>query len=240
MEERVDEIGFGELKLIQKPSAFCYGVDAVILSDFARVKNRGRVCDLGTGTGVIPLILSHKTQAAEIWGVEVQESSYDRAVRSVELNQLQHRIHLLHCDVKQAAGQLGKGTFDTVVSNPPYMGRVNGLKNQCGEKLIARHETSADLRDFMAAAQELLRERGDFYMVHRPSRLVDICQFGRELRLEPKEMRFVSPNKDSKPNILLVHFVKYGNPELRLLPPLYVYEKDGGYTQEIRQIYERG
>ncbi|WP_245157093.1 tRNA1(Val) (adenine(37)-N6)-methyltransferase [Anaerovorax sp. IOR16] len=237
--ERIDEIGFGELCLIQKPQAFCYGIDAVLLASYARVKKNSRVCDLGTGTGIIPLILSHKTEASHIWGVEVQEDSYQRALRNVALNQLSDRLHMLHSDVLNVNKHLEKGSFDVVVSNPPYMGKVDGLKNVEEDKKIARHETSAGLEDFIAAAAYLLKELGDFYLVHRPSRLVDICYLGRKHRLEPKHIRFVSPNYKKKPNILLTHFVKYGKPELKFEDLLYVYEENGTYTKEILKIYER-
>lgn len=237
--ERIDEIGFGTLRLIQKPQAFCYGIDAVLLATYAKIKENSHVCDLGTGTGIVPLILSHKTKASDIWGVEVQEASYQRAVRNVALNQLSHRLHMVHSDVLDIHIHFEKGSFDAVVSNPPYMGKVDGLKNEEEEKKIARHETSAGLEDFIAAAAYLLRELGDFYMVHRPSRLVDICELGRKYRLEPKHMRFVCPNQKKKPNILLIHFVKYGKPELKLEDPFFVYEEDGSYTDEIQRIYER-
>lgn len=237
--ERIDDIGFGTLRLIQKPNAFCYGIDAVLLADYAKLKKQSRVCDLGTGTGIVPLILSHKTEASDIWGVEVQQESYERAVRNVELNQLSSYLHMLHSDVLHVKKHFEQGSFDAVVSNPPYMGRVAGLKNEEVEKTIARHETTAGLEEFMAAAAFLLRERGDFYIVHRPSRLVDLCELGRKYRLEPKHMRFVSPNRNKKPNILLVHFVKYGNAELKLEEPLFVYEEDGSYTEQIKKIYER-
>ncbi len=237
--ERLDEIGFGKLRLIQKPQSFCYGIDAVLLASYANVRKGSRACDLGTGTGIIPLILSHKTEAAQIWGVEVQEASYQRAVRNVEMNQLSDRVHMLHSDVVDITNFFQKDSFDVVLSNPPYMGNVNGLKNAAEEKTIARHETSAGLEVFIAAAAYLLKEKGDFYLVHRPSRLVDICQLGRKHRLEPKHIRFVSPTYKKKPNIVLVHFVKYGGAELKFEDPLFVYEEDGGYTQEILEIYER-
>lgn len=239
MAERIDSIGFGDLKLIQNTEAFCYGIDAVLLADFAKVKPGRRVCDLGTGTGVIPLILSHKTEASELIGVEVQEESFLRAQRNVELNHLQGRVRMICCNVKDISSSLDRGCCDVVVSNPPYMGTVNGLKNDATEKTIARHETTADLRDFMEAASFVLKEKGDFYMVHRPNRLVDICQIGRELRMEPKHMQFVSPKRDAKPNILLVHFVKYGNAELKMMEPLSVYDDNGDYTEAILHIYER-
>ncbi|WP_324822567.1 tRNA1(Val) (adenine(37)-N6)-methyltransferase [Sinanaerobacter sp. ZZT-01] len=237
--ERIDEIGFGKLCLIQEPQTFCYGIDSVLLASYAKVKRGSNVCDLGTGTGIIPLILSHKTEASTIWGIEVQADSYQRAVRNVELNQLSDRLRILHSDVLDTKHYFKKGSFDVVVSNPPYMGNANGLKNVDEKKKIARHETSAGLEDFISAAAYLLKDKGDFYLVHRPSRLVDICHLGRNYRLEPKRIRFVCPSYRKKPNILLTHFVKYGRPELKFEEPLFVYEEDGSYTEEILKIYER-
>ena len=249
--ERIDEIGFNDLRLIQKPEDFCYGLDAVILADFAATGRAGnRIMDLGTGTGIIPIILSHKTDASEIYGLEVQADSYSRACRNVELNGLSGRIKILQGDVahlcenkaadaRQETFNAMQGAFDTVVSNPPYMKRCSGLTNHNEAKMIARHETTAGLEAFVQATGFLLKDKGDFYMVHRPSRLVDICVTCRKYRLEPKTLRFVSPNKESKPNIILVHCVKNGGTDLRLCHPLYVYDETGNYTKEIESIYER-
>ena len=238
-EERIDEIGFSGYRLIQRPAEFCYGIDAVLLADFARVREGGRVCDLGTGTGIIPLILRHKTEAAEIWGVELQAASWELAQRNAALNGLEDSVHFLRCDVKEAAEKLGKGTFDTVVSNPPYMAGGGGLLSRNPAKLAARHETTASLSDFVKTAAELLNGRGSFYLVHRPSRLADIVVSCRENRLEPKLLRLVAPREGAAPNILLLQCVKNGNPELTVLSQLNVYDRDGGYTQEILRIYER-
>ena len=243
MAERMDDIGFGGLKLIQEPEEFCYGVDAVILADFAAKYASGKpksIVDLGTGTGIIPLILSYKTQAEWIAGVELQQASYERACRNAEMNELQERIHFFHSDVKEAAdGKLAflKGSTDVVTTNPPYMPNLGGLTNANSAKAIARHETSAGLADFFACAAALLKPRGDLFMVHRPSRLADICCFARQYGLEPKRLCFVSPNVEKAPNIILVHCVKGGGRELRLLDPRYVYKEDGSYTEELRSCY---
>lgn len=242
-DERVDKIGFGDLKLIQKPKDFCYGVDAVILADFA-VKNRKKkaetIVDLGTGTGILPLILSHKTDASRITGVEVQEDSFLRAKRNASFNNLEERISFIHGDVKDYEnwGADLKGSADVVLSNPPYFISGGGIKNDLAPKTIARHETTAGLRDFTACAAYLLSVRGDFFMVHRPSRLVDICCYGREFGLEPKDMCFVSPSAEEIPNILLVHMVKGGGRELKFQKPLSVYNKDGSYTQQLLEAYK--
>ncbi len=243
-EERLDEIGFGDLKLIQKPKDFCYGVDAVILADFA-VKNLKKkpntVVDLGTGTGILPLILSHKTTAESIIGVEIQEDSFLRAQRNSKLNNLDERVSFINGDIKDFNVGWGlnlKGSVDVVVSNPPYFISGGGIINDLAPKTIARHETTAGLKDFMACASYLLKEKGDFFMVHRPSRLADICCYGRECGLEPKDMCFVSPTADSIPNILLVHFVKGGGKEIKFKKPLAVYDGNGNYTDELLEAYK--
>jgi tRNA1Val (adenine37-N6)-methyltransferase len=239
--ERIDNIGFGNLRLIQKPGDFCYGIDAVLLATFADVSKGGKVIDLGTGTGIIPLILSHRTEETEIIGVEVQKDSYERGLRNVDLNNLSERITMIHVDVNEIAEKklFGKLSFDVVTTNPPYIKGGSGIKNKEEAKTIARHETTADLSDFIRAASFLLKERGDFYMIHRPSRLVDICFLCRQHKLEPKKLRLVSPNRDSAPNLLLIHCVKYGMPELKFLNPLYVYQENGTYTSEIMSLYEK-
>lgn len=239
--ERIDEIGFGNLRLIQKPEDFCYGVDAVLLATFAEVRKNAKVIDLGTGTGIIPLILTHRTEAVEIIGVEVQQDSWERGERNVLLNGLSGRVRLIHSDVKHLTkeNKAHRHSYDVVLTNPPYVKYDGGLKNKESARTIARHETTAELSDFIEAAAQLLKDRGDFYMVHRPNRLVDICVLCRRYKLEPKELRLVSPNEDTAPNILLIHCVKHGRPELKVLDPLYVYKGDGSYTDEIMRLYER-
>lgn len=239
--ERIDEIGFGNLRLIQKPEDFCYGIDAVLLATFAEIRRNARVIDLGTGTGIIPMILSHRTEASEIVGVEIQQDSYERGLRNVFLNDLGKRVRMIHGDVKHLIKEkkVEKHSFDAVLTNPPYVKGGGGLKNKESAKTIARHETTAELSDFIAEAGMLLKDRGDFYMVHRPGRLADICVLCRQHKLEPKELRFVSPNKDFAPNILLLHCVRHGRPDLKFLDPLYVYREDGSYTDEIMRLYER-
>ena len=241
--ERLDEIGFGGLRLLQKPEDFCYGVDAVILADLtAKYVRRSTetIVDLGTGTGIIPTILSYKTDVPDLIGVEVQNEAYERALRNVGINGLEERVSFLHGNVKDVA-QWGKpliGTVDIVTSNPPYTAGKEGMTSDNRAKMIARHEIMAGLEDFLRCAALLLKEKGDLFMVHRPARLVDICCFGRALGLEPKEMCFVSPNVETKPNILLVHMVKGGGRQLKMLPPFYVYDMDGNYTPQLRETYK--
>lgn len=264
MTERIDDIGFGGLKLIQDPEEFCYGVDAVILADFAATRlskkakraseslKQGCIVDLGTGSGIIPLILSAKTEANRIVGVELQQASYCRAKRNAALNGLEERLSFINADVKNISASKKSelpeaaeaqafeallGRVTAVTANPPYMPSCGGLTNSNSAKAIARHETTAGLWDFFAAAAALLKPKGDLFMVHRPSRLADICCFARENGLEPKELRFVSPGVRKAANIVLIHCVKNGGKDLRLSEPLFIYEEDGSYTDELRQCY---
>ena len=235
--ERIDETGFAGLKLIQKPDEFCYGVDAVILADFASKKKASRIVDLGTGTGIVPIILSHKTNAEFIYGIEYQKDSFDRAVRNIELNALNGRLDFINANVAEFDGL--KEWADVVTTNPPYMISNGAITNENTAKTIARHETVGTLDDFVRCAAGILKNKGDFYMVHRPSRLVDIFCTCRKYRLEPKEIRFVAPRTGESPNIVLVHCVKNGGAELKTLSDLYVYKEPGVYSDEIQQIYER-
>lgn len=242
--ERIDNIGFGNLKLIQNPEEFCYGVDAVILADFAKtfsdLKEESLAFDLGTGTGVIPLIISEGTNG-KIIGVEIQKDSFELAEKNAKINGLEDRISFLNQDVKDYEdwGEKYKSAVDIVTTNPPYMSGSSGLKNDNSAKLIARHETTADLEDFIKASAYLLKDRGDLFMVHRPSRLVDIFAYGRKYKLEAKEIKFISPKKDETPNIILVHMIKNGGKELKILPTLAVHDEDGGYTLELKKCYEK-
>ena len=242
--ERIDRTGFGTVRIIQDPNEFCYGVDAVILADFAvrrakPIKKSSSVMDLGTGSGIIPLILSHKTDAENIMGAEVQENSWDRAVRSAKLNEVHERLKFLRIDVKDIPEEHPelKGVFDLITCNPPYMKLSGGMKSDNEAKMIARHETTADLDTFMRVAGELLKDRGEFFMVHRPSRLVDIFCTARKYKLEPKAVRMVLPRAGEEANIVLVHMVKNGGADLSVLPHLAIHEIDGGFTEELEEAY---
>jgi tRNA1Val (adenine37-N6)-methyltransferase len=248
--ERIDNIGFGNLRLIQKTEDFCYGIDAVLLSHFTATngeqenKKRMKVkrsMDLGTGTGIIPLILSHKTDIEEMFGLELQYESFMCAIKNIQINEIEKRINILQGEVSEIEKIFSKdllGTFDLVTTNPPYMSYNSAIKNENKAKLAARHETSGSLDDFIRSAALLLKQKGDFYMVHRPSRLVDIFVSCRANKLEPKGIQFVSPREGEVPNILLLHCVKNGNAELKLMKNLYIYE-GLEYTKEINGIYER-
>lgn len=238
--ERIDEIGFGNLKLIQKKGTFCYGVDAVILSDFAVKfgKNIKDVCDLGTGSGIIPIIMSHKCSDCKITAIELQENSAKRAIRNVELNGLQDRITVVNSDILNLGDNFNR-KFDCVVSNPPYMVQGNGLVNCNSEKMIARHETTASLEDFFKVADRIMKEKGNFFMVHRPSRLPDLITLGRKYNFELKTMELIVPKPGGEANIVLLHYSHFGGKELRILPELPVHTDTGEYTPQILEIYEK-
>jgi len=238
--ERIDDLQFKGLKLIQNTEGFCFGVDAVLLSDFADVKDNARVVDLGTGTGIIPVLLAGKTNAKEIIGVEIQKDIAEMAKRSVALNSLMDRVSILEGDIKNSVSLLGKSTFDVVVSNPPYMNSGGGIVNPKDTKAISRHEILCTLEDVICAASGLLQPSGQFAMVHRPERIVDILCLMRNYKLEPKFLRFVHPSPNKKANLILVKGIRGGKPQLKMMPPLYVFDNDGKYTKEIDEIYDRG
>ena len=244
-DERIDNIGFGGLQLIQKPDEFCYGVDAVILADFAAKCDPHFAVDLGTGTGIIPLILSAKTDAQRVVGLEYQEGSFGRACRNVELNGLSKRLGMVRGDVKdpeaieRVKAALGDEEADLVTCNPPYMESGSALTSANEAKAIARQECIAGLNDFVAAAAKLLGRRGHFCMVHRPSRLADIICALRANNLEPKEMTLVAPKPGTEPNIVLLHAIKGAGAELKVTDTLFVRDESGEYSKEINRIYGR-
>lgn len=239
MAERIDEIGFGGLRLIQDTEMFCYGVDAVLLADFASRSPHERVADLGTNNGVIPVLMSRLSGAKHITGVEMQERACRLAERNVAVNGLEERISICHADIMEIEEYFSAGSFDCVVTNPPYQASGTGIPNEFGSLTAARHETTASLEDFIARAAWLLGDRGYFYMIHRPARIVDICEACRKYRLEPKFMRFIAPRPGKKPNLLLIECRKNGGRELKILDPLYVYGEGTGYSDEILRIYRR-
>lgn len=235
--ERVDDLHRNGYKIIQDPKRFCFGIDAVLLSGFARVKNDENLLDLGTGTGIIPILLEAKTMGAHFVGLEVQEESAEMAKRSVALNELEEKITICHGDLKQIGDFFSDRKFDVVTSNPPYMNEGGGLINPHSAKAIARHEVLCSLEDVVAAAGKILRVGGRFYMIHRPHRLTDIMVLFRKYKLEPKRLRFVQPFQDKAPTMVLVEGVKGGNPMIQVEPPLIIYGEPGKYTQEVYNIY---
>lgn len=239
MSERTDEIGFGGLKLIQNTDHFCYGIDAVLLADAAAAGRHKTYVDLGTNNAVIPVILSALTNAGRIVGVEKQSAPAEIAARNVALNGLEERIEIVNTDILDIAKHLPAGCCDAVTCNPPYTAKGAGIINDGGALTTARHETTADLEDFIKCAAYLLADRGIFYMIHRPARIIDIACSCRANRLEPKTLRFISPRKGEKPNLMLISCRKNAGRELKLAEPLAVYGSDGAYTDEIIEIYRR-
>ncbi len=237
--ERIDDLQLKGLRLIQDPSGFCFGVDAVLLADFARIKKKERVVDLGTGTGVIPLLIYGRYEPKEIIGVEIQQRVADMASRSMELNNLQDRIRVLECDIKDCYEVIGVNTMDAVVSNPPYKKGNTGLMSSDESKAISRHEILIDLDGLIYSAAMLLKDRGRLYMVHRPERLKDIILALDKHRFTPKRIRFVHPSCGKAPTMLLVEASKGGGDFLKIEEPLYIYNVDGRYSDEINSIYGR-
>lgn len=238
--ERIDDLEFKGLKIIQKNNGFCFGIDAVLLSDFAKeIKNNSKVLDLGTGTGILPILLSKKTNLSKIYGIEIQKDISNMAKRSVELNNLQNKIEIINADINNLEEVLELNTFDSVVTNPPYKNINTGKINQNENKYISRHETTADLSKFINISFKMLKDNGSLFMVHRPERLVDIIFELRKHKLEPKKIRFVYANKNKEPKLVLIKAVKNANKFLKLEKPLFVYDENGNYTEEILKIYNK-
>lgn len=233
--ERIDIIPGSDFKIIQNKDKFSYGTDAIFLSHFA--KSKGKVVDLGTGTGIIPLRLYAKDKVDIIYGVEIQEEVADMAKRSIELNNLEEKIIILNMDLKELPEKFGRNTIDTITTNPPYMKAGGALVNPEENFAISRHEIACTLEDIIKVSEYLLKPLGKFYMVHRPDRLVDIIYNLRKYKLEPKYIRFVQPKLAKKPNLVLIEAVKTGKPDLKFYDPLIVYNEDGSYTDEISIIY---
>lgn len=235
--ERLDDLQRSGLGLIQNPEKFCFGMDAVLLSGFSKVKPGGRCLDLGTGTGIIPILLSAKTKGSEFVGLEIQEESADMARRSVEGNGLGERVKIVVGDIKEASQLFGVASFDVATSNPPYMVREHGLTNEDAPRTIARHEVLCEFRDIARETARVLRPGGHFYLVHRPFRLAELIRTLSEYGLEPKRMRLVYPYVDKEPNMVLLEAVRGGRPRMSVEKPLIVYSAPGVYTEEIYEVY---
>ena len=235
--ERLDDLQRNGLKIIQKTDGFCFGMDAVLLSGFASVKPGERALDLGTGAGIIPLLLSAKTKGDHFTGLEIQTEIMKMAQRSVALNGLEKKIDIIQGDIKEASRIFGAASFDVVTSNPPYMNDAHGLKNPGDVKAISRHEVLCTLEDVVREGTKALKPGGRFYMVHRPHRLAEIITVMRQYKLEPKRMKFVHPFADKDANMVLIEAVRGGGAWLKLEPPVIVYKEPGVYTDEIYEIY---
>ena len=236
-DERIDDLQRNGYRIIQKKKGFCFGMDAVLLSGFAQVKEGEVAVDLGTGTGIIPSLLEAKTKGKHFTGLEIQEEVAEMAGRSVRLNQLENRVDIVRGDIKEASRLFGKASFDVVTSNPPYMNDNHGLKNPELPKAIARHEVFCTLDDVCREASLLLKSGGRFYMVHRPHRLAEIITALKTYKLEPKRMKLVHPFVDKEANMVLIEAVRGGRSMMKVEAPIIVYREPGVYTQEIYDVY---
>ena len=235
--ERVDDLQRNGYRIIQNPERFCFGMDAVLLSSFAKAKPGEKVLDLGTGNGIVPILMEAKTKGEKFFGLEIQEESADLARRSVALNKLEEKIEIVTGDMKEAVNIFGAASFHVITMNPPYMTGNHGIVNPGDAKAIARHEITCSLEDMISQASKVLKCKGRFYMVHRPFRLAEIMSLMVKYHLEPKRMRLVYPYVDKEPNMVLIEGLKGGNSRITVEPPLIVYEKPGVYTEELKRMY---
>lgn len=235
--ERLDDLNRNNFKIIQNPSRFCFGMDAVLLTGFADVKEGETVIDLGTGNGIIPILLAAKYPGKHYTGLEIQSANVDMACRSAKYNNIEDRVEFVEGDIKTASSTFGRAVFDVVTSNPPYMTGNHGLVNPDESKAIARHEILCTLDDVVREASSLVKPGGRFYMVHRPFRLAEIICKLKEYKLEPKRMKLVHPFIDKEPNMVLIEAVKGGKPRMTIDAPLIVYKEQGVYTEEIYTVY---
>ena len=238
--ERIDDLEFKNLKIIQNRLGFCFGIDSVLLSDFAKgIKKNSIVVDIGTGTGIISILLSAKTDIKKIYGIEIQEDVANMAKRSVALNELEDKIEVINTNIKDIFNFLEPNKIDAIVTNPPYMKLNTGAQNEEKKKLISRHEVECTLEDIIKISYKLLKSNGEFYMVHRAERIVDILFYLRQYKIEPKILRFIQPNLNKEPNLVLIKAVKNAGYQLNIKKPLIVYDEEGNYTDEILEIYNK-
>ncbi len=238
--ERIDDLEYKNLKIVQDKDGFCFGIDSVLLSDFAKeIRSKSIVLDLGTGNGVLGILLCGKTNLSKIYGVEIQEDIANIAQKSINLNKLNNRFEIINDNIKNLNSYFKNDSIDAIISNPPYKKDNSGLKNESQKKLIARHEITANLEDFISVSAKLLKSNGSLYMVHRPERLADLFYLLKKYKLEPKKLRFVQSFTNSKPKFFLIKATKNANSFLNIEQPLIIYNSDGNYTDEILKIYNK-
>ncbi len=238
--ERIDDLEINNLKIIQKNDGFCYGIDSVLLSDFAKnIKNNSNVIDLGTGTGILGFLLIAKTKVNSVTGVEIQSEIADMANRSIAMNKLENKFEIINCNINELDKRLKIDSYDAIITNPPYKKINSGKINENEIKLISRHEIKACLEDFIKISFKMLKDKGTLYMVHRAERLVDIMYEMRKYKMEPKRIRFVYSNINSDSKLVMIEAVKNGKSSIKIEEPLYVYNEDGSYTDEILKIYNK-
>ena len=238
--ERIDDLEYKGLKIIQNTEGFCFGIDAVLLSDYAKeIKDNSTVLDLGTGTGILSILLAAKTNLRKIYGIELQKDVANMATRSVMLNELASRVVIVNEDIKDLYNEFEKNSVDAIVTNPPYKKAKTGLINENTYKYISRHEITASLDDFIKVSSDLLKDKGMFFMVHRPERLAEIIYKLKTNKLEPKKIRFVYSKENQEPKLVLIKAVKNAKEFLKVEKPLIVYKENGEYTDEILKIYNK-
>lgn len=238
--ERIDDLEYKGLKIIQNTNYFCFGIDSILLSDFARdIKKDSNIVDIGTGTGIISILLSKKVNAKKIYAIEVQKEIADMASRSVELNNLTDKIEIINDNIKNIKNHLDNNSINAIVTNPPYKKENCGVKNENINKLISRHEITANLEDFISHGSNVLKDKGAFYMVNRPERLAEIINLFKKYKIEPKKLRLVYPKINNKPNLILIKGVKNAKSFLEIERPLIIYNADNTYTDEILKIYNK-
>ena len=238
-DEAIDDLQLDNLYLIQKKQGFRFGIDAVLLSNFANVKNKHRVIDLCTGTGIVPFLIYGKYKPKEVVGIEIQEDMVEMAIRSSKYNEIEDVVSFKNADLKDLKYLSSLGTFDVLTVNPPYKLNNSGLVNLDDKLAIARHEIMCSLEDVIVASRKLLKDNGRMFIVHRPERLIDIFELMRKYKIEPKRVQMVQPNINKAPNIVLVEGQRDGGAYLKWEKPIYVYNEDGTYSEEINKIYGR-
>lgn len=238
--ERIDDLELNNLKIIQNKKGFCFGIDSILLSDYAKnLKASSKVIDIGTGTGILGILLCSKSKLKSITGIEIQKDVAEMAKRSVKLNNLEEKFDILNINIKNVFEFIEPNTIDCIVTNPPYMKLNSGAKNIEPKKLISRHEIECNLEDIVKISYKLLKSKAEFYMVHRAERIVDIMYNLRKYKLEPKQIRFVHSKLNREPNLVLIKCVKDGGNALKIDKPLIIYNDDGTYTDEIYKIYNK-
>ena len=238
--ERIDDLEYKGLKIIQNKDGFCFGVDSVLLSDYAKkIKKNAKVIDIGTGTGIISILLCKKTELSKIYGIEIQTEVAEMASRSAILNNLQDKFEVINTNIKDIFDVFEPHKFDAIVTNPPYKKVNTGVKSVDRKQLISRHEVECTLEDIIEKSSKLLKDLGEFYMVHRAERLVDIMCLLRKYKLEPKNIRFVHSKAEDKPELILVRAVRSAKEFLKIDKPLVIYKENGEYTDEILEIYDK-
>ena len=237
--ERLDDLQRNGLRIIQNPAAFRFGMDAVLLADFTRLRPREAVADMGTGTGILPLLLSQKEESCTFEAIELQPDMADMAARSVKLNGLEERIHVHAMDMRRAYEAIGREKMNAVVCNPPYGKRGGTLTNDAASVVLARHETDCTIEDVAASCAAVLKNHGRLSIVFPAQRMLELCDALRKSRLEPKRIRMVCAHVDNPPYLVMIEAMKNAKPHLLWMPPLVVYHADGTETDEIKRIYHQ-